>query len=81
MLAPRRTSPQPCCVIAFALAGLFLSVFYVAPPFSLKRHGLGELDVFLTWGPLMIGGTYLVASPARCPLSGCSSSRCPMRCS
>jgi 1,4-dihydroxy-2-naphthoate octaprenyltransferase len=43
------------------LAGLFLSVFYVAPPFSLKRHGLGELDVFLTWGPLMIGGTYLVA--------------------
>lgn len=48
-------------VIAFALAGLFLSVFYVAPPFSLKRRGLGELDVFLTWGPLMIGGTYLVA--------------------
>ncbi len=49
-------------VIVFALAGLFLSVFYVAPPFSLKRHGLGELDVFLTWGPLMIGGTYLVAT-------------------
>jgi 1,4-dihydroxy-2-naphthoate polyprenyltransferase len=49
-------------VIAFALAGLFLSVFYVAPPFSLKRRGLGEVDVFLTWGPLMIGGTYLVAT-------------------
>jgi 1,4-dihydroxy-2-naphthoate octaprenyltransferase len=49
-------------VIAFALAGLFLSVFYVAPPFNLKRHGLGELDVFLTWGPLMIGGIYLVAT-------------------
>ncbi len=49
-------------VIAFALAGLFLSVFYVAPPFNLKRHGLGEVDVFLTWGPLMIGGIYLVAT-------------------
>ena len=49
-------------VIAFALAGLFLSVFYVAPPLNLKRHGLGELDVFLTWGPLMIGGVYLVAT-------------------
>jgi 1,4-dihydroxy-2-naphthoate octaprenyltransferase len=49
-------------VIAFALAGLFLSVFYVAPPFRLKQHGLGELDVFLTWGPLMIGGVYLVAT-------------------
>ncbi len=49
-------------VIAFALAGLFLSVFYVAPPLNFKRHGLGEVDVFLTWGPLMIGGTYLVAT-------------------
>src|SRR5688572_5386590 len=49
-------------VIAFAVAGLFLSVFYVAPPFNLKQHGLGEVDVLLTWGPLMIGGTYLVAT-------------------
>jgi 1,4-dihydroxy-2-naphthoate octaprenyltransferase len=49
-------------VIGFALAGLFLSVFYVAPPFRLKQHGLGELDVFLTWGPLMIGGVFLVAT-------------------
>ena len=49
-------------VIVFALAGLFLSVFYVAPPFRLKQHGLGEVDVFLTWGPLMIGGVYLVAT-------------------
>ena len=49
-------------IIGFALGGLFLSVFYVAPPFRLKQHGLGELDVFLTWGPLMIGGVYLVAT-------------------
>jgi 1,4-dihydroxy-2-naphthoate octaprenyltransferase len=62
MLALAARSPQPVLLIAIALAGLFLSVFYVAPPFSLKRRGLGELDVFLTWGPLMIGGTYLVAT-------------------
>lgn len=62
MLALAAIHPQPLLVIGFALAGLFLSVFYVAPPFSLKRHGLGELDVLLTWGPLMIGGTYLVAT-------------------
>ncbi|MGH2407949.1 MAG: prenyltransferase [Candidatus Limnocylindrales bacterium] len=49
-------------IIVFALAGLFVSVFYVAPPISLKRHGLGEPGVFLVWGPLMIGGTYLVAT-------------------
>lgn len=45
-------------IVAFALAGLFISVFYVAPPIQLKHHGLGEPGVFLVWGPLMIGGTY-----------------------
>ncbi|MEB2345073.1 MAG: prenyltransferase [Deltaproteobacteria bacterium] len=49
-------------VIAFALAGLFISVFYVAPPLKLKHHGLGEPGVFLVWGPLMIGGTYFVTT-------------------
>lgn len=49
-------------VAVFALAGLFVSVFYVAPPISLKRRGLGEPGVFLVWGPLMIGGTYFVAT-------------------
>jgi len=62
MLGLAAMNAQPLLVITFALAGLFLSVFYVAPPLNLKRHGLGELDVFLTWGPLMIGGTYLVAT-------------------
>jgi len=49
-------------VVAFALAGLFISVFYVAPPLKLKHHGLGEPGVFLVWGPLMIGGTYYVTA-------------------
>ena len=49
-------------VAAFALAGLFISVFYVAPPIKLKHRGLGEPGVFVVWGPLMIGGTYFVAT-------------------
>lgn len=49
-------------VVAFALAGLFVSVFYVAPPVRLKHHGLGEPGVFVVWGPLMIGGSYYVAA-------------------
>jgi 1,4-dihydroxy-2-naphthoate polyprenyltransferase len=49
-------------VLAFALTGLFVSVFYVAPPLRLKHHGLGEPGVFLVWGPLMIGGTYYVTA-------------------
>ncbi|HYA69214.1 MAG TPA: prenyltransferase, partial [Acidimicrobiales bacterium] len=48
-------------VAAFALSGFFLSVAYTAPPLRLKKHGLGELDVFLVWGPLMVGGTYYAA--------------------
>jgi 1,4-dihydroxy-2-naphthoate octaprenyltransferase len=49
-------------IVAFALAGLFVSVFYVAPPIRLKFHGLGEPGVFLVWGPLMIGGVFLAAT-------------------
>ena len=49
-------------VVAFALSGLFISVFYVAPPIKLKHRGLGEPGVFLVWGPLMIAGTFLVST-------------------
>ncbi len=49
-------------VIVFALAGLFVSVFYVAPPIRLKHIGLGEPGVFIVWGPLMVVGTFFVAT-------------------
>ena len=48
--------------VLFALAGLFISVFYVAPPLRLKHRGLGEPGVAIVWGPLMIGGTYFVTT-------------------
>jgi 1,4-dihydroxy-2-naphthoate octaprenyltransferase len=48
-------------IIAFALAGLFISVFYVAPPLRLKSKGLGEVSVAVIWGPVMVGGTYYAA--------------------
>ncbi len=48
--------------LGFALAGLFISFFYAAPPLKLKHIGLGEPGVFLVWGPLMIGGTYFVTA-------------------
>jgi 1,4-dihydroxy-2-naphthoate octaprenyltransferase len=49
-------------IVAFALVGLFISVYYVAPPLRLKAHGFGEPSVFAIWGPLMIGGTYYAAT-------------------
>jgi 1,4-dihydroxy-2-naphthoate octaprenyltransferase len=49
-------------VMAFALAGLFVSAGYVMRPIVLKRRGLGEIGVLIVWGPLMIGGTYYVTA-------------------
>jgi 1,4-dihydroxy-2-naphthoate octaprenyltransferase len=49
-------------VVAFAVAGFVLSVAYTAPPLRLKKRGLGEPDVLVVWGPLMVGGTYYAAT-------------------
>jgi 1,4-dihydroxy-2-naphthoate octaprenyltransferase len=60
-------------VLGFGLAGVLLNVAYTAPPLRLKKRGLGELDVLLVWGPLMIGGTYYSATgsiPWRVLLAG-----------
>jgi 1,4-dihydroxy-2-naphthoate polyprenyltransferase len=51
-------------IAAFALGGLFLSWAYTAPPLRLKKVGLGELDVLITWGPLMVGGVYYAGTGA-----------------
>ena len=48
-------------VLAFAVAGFVLSAAYTAPPLRLKKRGLGEPDVLVVWGPLMVGGTYYSA--------------------
>ena len=45
-------------VIICALTGLFLGYFYTAPPLRLvAKKGLGELTIFLTFGPLITLGT------------------------
>jgi 1,4-dihydroxy-2-naphthoate octaprenyltransferase len=48
-------------VVAFALSGFVHSLAYTAPPVRLKKRGLGEPDVFVVWGPLMVCGTYYSA--------------------
>ena len=46
-------------VLIAALGGL-ASFFYTAGPVKYKHRALGELSVFLMWGPLMMLGTYYV---------------------
>jgi 1,4-dihydroxy-2-naphthoate octaprenyltransferase len=45
---------------AFIAGGVALMLLYDAAPVPLKAIGLGELAVFLVWGPLMVGGGYAV---------------------
>lgn len=52
------TSFSPVIIGLFAFGALIL-LFYTWP---LKYLGLGELLIFLIWGPVMIGGVYLVLS-------------------
>ncbi|HET6793389.1 MAG TPA: prenyltransferase [Acidimicrobiales bacterium] len=48
-------------IIGFGVGGFLLSAAYTAPPLRLKKRGLGEPDVLIVWGPLMVGGTYFAA--------------------
>ena len=46
------------------LIGAFGSLTYTAPPLKYKYSALGELSVFLMWGPLMVAGSYFVQRQA-----------------
>jgi 1,4-dihydroxy-2-naphthoate octaprenyltransferase len=51
-------------VVWLALAGFVLTVFYTGWPIALKYRALGEVAVFLIWGPLMFLGAYAVQRQA-----------------
>jgi 1,4-dihydroxy-2-naphthoate octaprenyltransferase len=46
-------------VLWLFVAGALILLFYTWP---LKYVGIGELSIFLIWGPMMIGGVYFVLS-------------------
>ena len=51
-------------LLGIGLAGLFISVFYTAPPFRFVHRGLGEICVALGFGPIMAIGAYYVQARA-----------------
>lgn len=51
-------------VFWIGLTGFLASVFYTAGPVKYKYKGLGEIFVFLMWGPFMVEGAYAVQRQA-----------------
>ena len=47
-------------IFAVGLIGVGLAYFYNAPPAKLSYRGFGEVAVAITYGPLILSGTYLV---------------------
>ena len=47
-------------VLYFIIPGLILGLFYTAPPVGFKYRALGDLAVFLAFGPIMTLGVYYI---------------------
>jgi 1,4-dihydroxy-2-naphthoate octaprenyltransferase len=47
-------------ILMIGLVGLLAGLTYTAPPLKYKYVALGEVSVFLMWGPLMVEGAYFV---------------------
>ena len=53
-------TPGGTFLIWLILLGGLLGVFYTAKPFEFKYHALGDLAVFISFGPAMVLGAYFV---------------------
>ncbi len=47
-------------LLVIGAVGAFISYFYTAPPLRLVHRGIGEIAVFLGFGPVMVLGAYEV---------------------
>ncbi|MHA1198137.1 MAG: UbiA family prenyltransferase [Candidatus Heimdallarchaeaceae archaeon] len=47
-------------ILYIGIAGVFLGIFYVGIPFKLVYYGLGEIAIFLSFGPAIVFGSYYV---------------------
>jgi 1,4-dihydroxy-2-naphthoate octaprenyltransferase len=54
-------------VVVLALAGAFFVIFYTAPPLRLNMRGLGEIVLFIGFGPAIVVGVYYVLTSTIAP--------------
>lgn len=54
-------------ILWIGFAGFLTSVYYTAGPVKFKYRALGEVAVFVVWGPLMIEGAYAVQRQSLSP--------------
>lgn len=47
-------------IVVLGAIGLFLAFFYTAGPFGYKYRSLGDVGIFVSFGPLLVLGAYLV---------------------
>ena len=52
--------PNKFMLIILIVIGAFLGIFYTASPIGLKYYALGDISVFLAYGPVMTLGAYFV---------------------
>lgn len=64
-----RLIADPSILLAY-LAGILLSHFYTADPIRLKYYALGDLAIFISFGPLLTFCTTLLISPSAGEKSG-----------
>lgn len=47
-------------ILVLGIIGIFLGLFYTAPPLKIGYNGLGEIITLIGFGPLMVLGAYFV---------------------
>jgi 1,4-dihydroxy-2-naphthoate octaprenyltransferase len=54
-------------VLAFGLFGMASSIFYTVPPVRFGYRGVGELGLFVNFGPVIVLGSYFVQARTLAP--------------
>eukprot|EP00947_MAST-08B_sp_MAST-8B-sp1_P001230 g1230.t1 len=61
-MAAYLTAAHGAAVLKISVPAMLMAFFYTADPFSLKAKGLGDITIFLCFGPMLAAGLSLVVA-------------------